>query len=255
MILDAISAQSEISGLQNGDIVCIGQKIISKALGCAYYNLDEIKPTDEAQSLSSITGKDPKKVQMILDHSIRVIRVGKDLLVTENENQLVGANSGIDFSNTENPTYLHPNCDEIAKDLHEKFFKRTGVKMGIVITDSIGRAFRLGSVGFAAGSAGILALSDKRGQKDLFGVTLKHTYIGIADQLATIADAVMGQVNEAIPVVIIRNAWFVEFDEESKAKDLRRPLEMDTFIDPPWHYLFDYKINLNNNIDEDKNVH
>ena len=250
LILNAIKANEALYEIRDGDIVCIGQKIVSKAYGCFYKSFGNILPSKASRSIAKITGKAPEKVQMILNHAIRVIRLGKDLLITENENALVGANSGIDFSNTIHPTYLHPDCDAIARVLRESFNKKTGKKVGVIITDSISRPFRLGSVGFAAGASGILVLEDKRDIKDLFGHSLQHTYIAVADQLATMADTVMGQCDEKIPAVIIRNAYFVRKDENSKAKDLRRPIEMDTFIDFPWNYLFKFNISLDDNIDQ-----
>ncbi len=249
IILNTIKSNPHIKELETFDILCIGQKIVSKAYGCIYKNFDEITPTDAARNLAKITGKPAEKVQMILDHAPRIVRIGKDLWITENENMLVGANSGIDFSNTEQPTYLHPDCDFIALQIRKEIHQRTGKKIGVIITDSIGRPFRFGSVGFAAGASGINVLEDKRGTKDIFGMTLQHTFIAIADQLATMADAVMGQCDEKIPAVVVRNAHFVSFNEFSKAKDLRRPFKEDTFIQFPWNYLFKYQISIDNNID------
>jgi coenzyme F420-0:L-glutamate ligase/coenzyme F420-1:gamma-L-glutamate ligase len=251
IILDAINVSPTINSIEDNDIICIGQKIVSKAYGCIYNNYRNITPTESAKALAQITEKSPEKIQIILDHAIRLVRIGKDLLITENENLLVGANSGIDFSNTEYPTYLHPDCDLIAREIRNKIQQKTGKRIGVIITDSIGRPFRFGSVGFAAGSAGIKVLEDKRGTKDIFGNTLQHTFIAVADQLATMADAVMGQCDEKIPAVIIRNANFVSISENSKAKDLRRPTSEDTFIQFPWNYLFKYKISAENNIDKD----
>ncbi len=213
--------------IQDKDIIVIAETVISKLEG-NLLKFDEIKPSNEAIKLSKLLDKPPEVVQVILDESNEIVKIGKKFIITETKHGLVCANSGVDESNSFN--YIKPlpkNPDKSALELKKMIELKTGKKIGVIINDSMGRPFRKGSCGVAIGVSGICALWDRKGEKDLFGRCLNTTEVGIADELAAAASVVMGQSNEGIPVVIIRNAP-VPFGD-GKGKDLIRKKEEDVF--------------------------
>lgn len=213
--------------IEDGDIIVIAETIISK-LEKNLVKKDEIVPSKEAIEIAEKLNKDPEVVQIILDETNEVVKMGPNFIVTETKHGFVCANSGVDESNSLD--YIKPlpkNPDKSADELRKKIEKLTGKKVGVIINDSMGRPFRKGSVGVAIGVSGVCALRDRKGEKDLFGRELKTTEVGIADELASAASVVMGQSNEGIPLVIIRNAPVPYVD--GKGKDLIRKKEEDVF--------------------------
>ncbi|WP_040682780.1 MULTISPECIES: coenzyme F420-0:L-glutamate ligase [Methanothermococcus] len=213
--------------IEDGDIIVIAETIISK-LEKNLVKKDEIVPSKEAIEIAEKLNKDPEVVQIILDETNEVVKMGPNFIVTETKHGFVCANSGVDESNSLD--YIKPlpkNPDKSADELRKKIEKLTGKKVGVIINDSMGRPFRKGSVGVAIGVSGVCALWDRKGEKDLFGRELKTTEVGIADELASAASVVMGQSNEGIPLVIIRNAPVPYVD--GKGKDLIRKKEEDVF--------------------------
>ena len=218
--------------LNNGDILVIAQKISSKSES-RYALLNEITPSPEANELSKKTDKDPRLVQLILNESKEVIRYRKGVIVVENNLGLIHANAGIDRSNiesdNENPRVLllPLDPDKSAAEIQKEVLKQTEIKIGVIINDSSGRAWRNGIVGIAIGSSGAKVLSDLRGERDLFGNTLEVTEVGIADEIASAASLLMGQGKEGLPVVLVRG--MKESSDMNNAKALIRKASEDLF--------------------------
>ncbi len=217
--------------IQNGDVVAVTSKIVSKAEG-RWVDLAAVEPDEEARRVAAQCEKDPREVAVILSEAARVSRMRKGVLIVEHRLGFVCANAGIDHSNTRRSgewrLLLPADPDRSARHLRERIGAHFGVTVGVIISDSHGRPFRLGTVGVAVGSAGLPALWDMRGRPDLFGHALQVTEVGFADELAAAAGLVMGQSAEGIPVVIIRGLWY-PVDEVSDARHLNRPRELDLY--------------------------
>lgn len=226
---DAIRAAN--LALETGDVAVITSKIVSKAEG-RWVDLDTVVPDDEAVRVASECGKDPREVAVILSESTRVSRLRQGLLITEHRLGFIAANAGIDHSNTRPGgqwrLLLPQDPDASARKLRQRLEDAFQVKVGVIITDSHGRPFRMGTVGVAVGSAGLPALWDLRGKPDLFGSLLQVTEVGFADEIAAAAGLVLGQADEAIPVVIVRGLTY-PVDEQSRAANLIRPREMNLY--------------------------
>lgn len=217
--------------LQDGDIVIFAQKIISKAEG-RLVNLKDVTPGKRALEVGAHTEKDPRLVELILRESDEISRMRPGLLVVRHRLGFTSANAGIDRSNVgqgpEEVVILLPeDPDKSAADLRQAILERSGASVAVLITDSHGRAFRLGTVGVAIGAAGLPALWDRRGERDLYGYELQHTEVGMADELAAAASLLMGQAAEGLPVVIVRGLKLPE--NEGRASDLVRPKELDLY--------------------------
>ena len=217
--------------LQEGDIVVVAQKIVSKAEG-RLVDLREVQPGKDALALAERSQKDPRLVELILRESNEILRVRPGLIIVEHRLGFVCANAGIDHSNVrgdeEHVLLLPEDPDRSARELRAAWMQEFGVHtLAVIINDSHGRAWRLGTVGVAIGVAGMHPLTDKRGDPDLMGRTLQATVIGTADEIAAAASAVMGQADEGIPVVIVRGARYRP--GEGSLKDLLRPRELDLF--------------------------
>lgn len=225
--------QADIS-LLDGDIIVIAQKIISKSEN-RFVNLSEIIPSERAVELSISSGKDPRLIELILRESKEIIRVRQGSIISEHNNGFVCANAGIDHSNVAGPgsteadwvLLLPLDSDLSAAIIRNELEQLSGVKLGVMIIDSHGRAWRLGTVGVAIGISGLPGLIDERGWNDLFGFTLQITVVGVADELAAAASLVMGQAAEGTPVVHVRG--FPYQLRESGIKELLRPKELDMF--------------------------
>lgn len=230
LILDSL----KMDGLEldDEDVVLIAETIISKAEG-NMVNLEEITPSDYALSLAEQTGKDPRLVELILMESNEVVRIGPGFIITETKHGFVCANSGVDESNIENNLAkpLPENPDKSASIIREKLESVSGKNLGVIITDTQGRAFRFGAVGTSIGCSGLKPLWKRVGDSDLYGRELETTEIATADELASAASLIQGQADEGIPVVIIRG--FKGFnklqDSNSTVKSLLLPKEMDVF--------------------------
>ncbi|AEH06132.1 coenzyme F420-0:L-glutamate ligase [Methanothermococcus okinawensis] len=213
--------------IEDKDIIVIAETVISKLEG-NILKKENITPSKEAIELAKRLDKSPEVVQVILDESNEIVKVGEKFIITETKHGFVCANSGVDESNSLNAIKPLPkDPDKSASELRKMIEEKTGKKIGVIINDSMGRPFRKGSCGVAIGVSGICTLWDRRGEEDLFGRPLHTTEVGIADELAATASVVMGQSNEGIPLVIIRNAP-VPF-VEGNGKDLIRKKEEDIF--------------------------
>ena len=221
-----------ISGLslRRGDVLIIAQKIVSKAED-RLADLREVTPSARAEKLAAEVDKDSRLVELILRESTEVVRHRKGVLVVAHRSGIVLANAGIDASNVagdEHRVLLLPeDCNRSCLDIRAQLAVRTGVEAGVLIIDSLGRAWRNGTVGIALGAAGLPALLNLRGTPDLFGRELRSTEVGIADEIAAAASMLMGQAGEGTPVVLLRGLNLPEAD--GSAADLIRARELDLF--------------------------
>jgi len=201
----------ERSGLSlaGDDILVVAQKVVSKAED-RYVELGQVEPSPRAVELARKVDKDPRLVEVILRESKEVVRYRKDVLIVEHRSGVVLANAGIDQSNIEHPEgaervlLLPLDCDRSAEQIRASVLQRSGVEVGVVINDSLGRAWRVGTEGTALGVAGLPALLDLRGEADLFERELLVTEVGLGDELAAAASLLMGQAAAGVPVVLIR---------------------------------------------------
>jgi len=221
--------------VEDGDVIVIAQKIISKSEG-RKRNLENITPGKKALKLADITGKDPRFIELVLQESRKVIRAKENTLIVEHKNGFICANAGIDHSNMDNKKGLNSdnevlllpeNPDESAKSIRtvlERIFHKT---LGVLIIDSHGRAWRNGTVGIAIGLSGLPGLVDLRGKNDRAGYQLRITTVGAADELAAGASLLMGQSDEGCPVVLVKG--FPYELRESSLSELIRPESQDLF--------------------------
>jgi len=205
LIIDALT-QSRLE-LVNGDVVVVAQKLISKAEGMQR-KLSEVKPGPAAIELATAAEKEPAMAQLIIDESQEIMRHRPGVIISRHNLGMVLANAGIDRSNVEQDrdiVLLFPlNPDRSAQQLKSQIDIHFGIKAGVVIADSVGRAWRMGTTGMAIGSAGVEALANLRGQRDRFGRELEVSEHAIADSIASAAELIMGEAGEGTPVVIVR---------------------------------------------------
>lgn len=218
--------------LRGGDVLVVAQKIVSKAEGRTV-DLATVTPSADAVRLATDVGKDPRLVQVILSESSRVVRSRPNLIIVQHRLGFVMANAGIDQSNVAPADGVHRvlllprDPDASAEALRQKLQRHYGVPVGVIISDSFGRAWRRGTCGIAIGAAGLPSLIDLRGQPDLFGRTLEVSIIGFADEVAAAASLLQGQAAEAQPVVLVRGLnWSAP---PSPAAALMRAPEEDLF--------------------------
>jgi len=191
--------------IQDGDILIITQKIISKQEG-SIVNLSQVMPSLLATGIASEYKKDPRIVQLILDQSKRIIRMNDGVIIVETPHGFVCANAGVDESNVKDGyvTILPKNADESAKKLQQDIQKLTGKNVAVIISDTFGRPFREGQTNCAIGISGISSITDYVGTKDTFGKILHVTAIAIADEICSAAELVMGKALQT-PIAIVRN--------------------------------------------------
>lgn len=217
---------------EDGDVLVLAQKIVSKAQG-RYVDVTAVSPSKRAIELARELDKDPRFVEVVLSESKRVVRHRPGLLIVEHRLGFVMANAGIDHSNlptedgVERVLLLPEDPDGSARALQELLVGVFGKGIAVIISDSFGRAWRKGTVGVALGAAGLPALIDMRGHPDLFGRELLVTETGFADEIAAAAGLLMGQSDEAVPMVLVRGlSWSAP---EVTAAALIRPAEHDLF--------------------------
>ncbi|HNQ95669.1 MAG TPA: coenzyme F420-0:L-glutamate ligase, partial [Anaerolineales bacterium] len=235
------SLQENKIELQDNDIFVFAQKIVSKSEGRTV-NLATVTPSQRAIELAKQTEKDPRVVELILQESNEVLRTRVGAIIVEQKLGFVCANAGIDHSNVDSPLLsgegsgvrsedwvllLPAEPDRSAEKMRSDIQSKSGKRIGILIIDSHGRAWRNGTVGVAIGIAGIPGLEDLRGKPDLFGFKLQVTTVGVADELAAAASLMMGQAAEGTPVVHVRG--FPYPLREASLKELIRPKDQDLF--------------------------
>lgn len=209
LIADAVAAMNE--EILDDDVLVVAQKIVSKSEN-RYLNLATVMPTPEAEVLAIEVDKDPRKVQAVLDESNEVVRRREGVLIVEHKLGFIQANAGIDQSNISHEgdeedlmcLLLPKDPDKSARGIKDGIKARLGVDVGVIINDSLGRAWRNGTMGLAIGVAGFTSLENFIGDTDLFGRELVVTVVGAADEMAAGASLVMGQTTEKTPVVLVR---------------------------------------------------
>lgn len=232
LLLEALSNNRLV--LQEGDILVLAQKIVSKAEN-RLVNLNGVSPSAQALELAAKTDKDPRLVELVLRESREILRYRPGTVIVEHRLGFVCANAGIDHSNVDGPygnpedwvLMLPENPDRSASAIRERVFSERKVSPGVLIIDSHGRAWRTGTVGVAIGLAGLPGLVDLRGHEDMFGFKLRITQVAAADELAAAASLVMGQADECIPAVLVRG--FPYPLREGSLQELLRPRELDLF--------------------------
>lgn len=227
-ILDGV-AEAGLA-LQSGDVLVVTSKIVSKSED-RLVRLDRVEPGEESQQIASEVGKDPRIVELILRESKSISRKARNVLVTEHRLGFISANSGIDQSNVpshgEHVLLLPLDPDGTAQRIRERLHEATGADVGIVISDSHGRPFRVGTVGVAIGVAGLPAVLDLRGQPDLFGRELMVSMQGYADMIASMGQLIGGEAAEGRPVTLVRGLQHPH--QEGHASDLLRAPENDLY--------------------------
>ncbi len=228
------SIQSARITLEDSDILVVTQKIVSKAEG-RLVNLDTITPSKEALELARKSEKDPRLVEIILQESKEVLRVRPGTIIVEHKLGFICASAGIDHSNVRveggNPdswvSLLPENPSKSALEIRRRIKVTTGIRVGVLIVDSHGRPWRLGTIGTAIGISGLPGVVDERGWLDLYGYKLRITMVAAADELAGAAALVMGEAAEGIPAVHVRG--FPHPLREGSLKEMIRPKENDLF--------------------------
>ena len=230
LVADAL--QENGVALQEGDVLVVAQKVVSKAEN-RYRRLAEVSPSPRALELAQAADKDPRHVELVLEESAEVLRVRPGVIIVEHRNGYVLANAGIDRSNISSEPgdprvlLLPVDPDRSARELRTGLRKITGVDTQVVINDSVGRAWRNGTVGIAIGCAGLEPLHNQIGDSDLFDNVLEVTEPAVADELAAAASLLMGQADQGCPVVLARGFRFPP--GEAGAAGLLRDKSMDLF--------------------------
>lgn len=219
--------------LQDGDVLVIAQKVISKAEG-RQVDLSTVQPGERAIEVALATAKDPRLVELILRESRGISRMAPGILIVRHRLGFTSANAGIDRSNVDQEgggdrvLLLPLDPDRSAAEIGRTIRDRANVRVGVIISDSHGRPFRLGTAGVAIGVSGVPALWDRRGERDLYGYHLQHTEVGIGDEIASAASLLMGQGSEGLPAVLVRGLELPEVG--GTARDLVRPPEKDLYL-------------------------
>jgi coenzyme F420-0:L-glutamate ligase/coenzyme F420-1:gamma-L-glutamate ligase len=219
--------------LADGDILVIAQKIISKSED-RFVNLNDISPSERALELAQHVDKDARLIELVIEESKSILRYRSGTIIVEHRLGFVCANAGIDHSNVRKDNdsdewilLLPENPDRSADGIRRSLEKWSNKRIGVMVIDSHGRAWRLGTVGVAIGLSGIPGIEDLRGDADMFGRTLRVTQVGVADELAAAASLMMGQAAEGTPVVHVRG--FPYPLREGSLQELLRPEEEDLF--------------------------
>jgi coenzyme F420-0:L-glutamate ligase/coenzyme F420-1:gamma-L-glutamate ligase len=226
------SAKKNGLKIEDGDVIAIAQKIVSKAEE-RVLALKDVVPSENAKEIAKITGKSPKFVELVLRETKNVVKASREILLVEDKRGFVCINAGIDKSNVEGRgkfALLPENPDESMEKCRVEIKKLTGKNVIAVMTDTYSRPFRRGQVNFAIGIAGIKPFKDYRGKKDLFRQTLKVKNVALIDEIAAAAELLMGQAKEAVPVVIFKGLkGIIESCDKCSTNELQISNEEDLF--------------------------
>ena len=222
---DLAALIAERAELQDGDVLVVAHKAVSKAEG-RVVRLADVEPSDEARRLAA--DEDPRRLEVILRESKRIVRARPPLVIAETRHGLVCASAGVDASNAPEPetvVLLPDDPDASASRLRDRLRELNGVEVGVIVSDSFGRPWRQGTTDVAIGVSGIRPLIDLKGERDGVGYELHATVIAVADELAAAAELVLGKTS-GIPAAVIRGAALAG---EGSARDLVIPAERDLF--------------------------
>ena len=225
--LIACVAKKQGLKLEGGDVVVVTQSIISKAEGNVV-ELRRVKPSKLAQRIAKQVDKDPREVEVVLREAKEIVRL-RHVLIARTRHGFVCASAGVDHSNVKRGkvTLLPCDPDASAQRIRKKIKQASGVDVAVIISDTHGRAFRMGAVGVAIGIAGMKPLTRLRGRRDLYRKKLKSKVVAIADALAAAGVAVIGEAGEGTPVAVIKGATYEK--GEGSARELIMPREKDLF--------------------------
>jgi coenzyme F420-0:L-glutamate ligase / coenzyme F420-1:gamma-L-glutamate ligase len=218
---------ADAAELEDGDVVVVAQKVVSKAEG-RVVALEELEPSAAALEIASSDGRDPRQVEAVLREAVRIVKRRGGLVIAETPHGFVCASAGVDASNAPLPgqlVLLPVDPDASADRLRERLRELTGRDVGILVTDSFGRPWRQGTTDVAIGAAGIRVLVDLTGQRDAVGYELHATVIAVADEIAGAAQLVMGKTAD-VPVAVVRG---LDLRGDGKARDMVMPPERDLF--------------------------
>jgi coenzyme F420-0:L-glutamate ligase / coenzyme F420-1:gamma-L-glutamate ligase len=222
---DLAALIAERAAFEDGDVLVVAQKVVSKAEG-RVVRLAEVEPSEEAKRIA--IGADPRQIEVILREVARIVRVRPPLVIAETRHGFVCASAGVDASNApeaDSVVLLPEDPDASAARLRDRLRQETGAEVGVIVSDSFGRAWRQGTTDVAIGVAGIQPLLDLKGLRDATGYELHATVIAVADELAGAAELVMGKT-AGVPAAVIRG---VEARGEGRARELVMPAERDLF--------------------------
>ncbi|MFA5572054.1 MAG: coenzyme F420-0:L-glutamate ligase [Candidatus Bathyarchaeia archaeon] len=227
MITEAAKKQG--SPIQPHDVIVVTHVVVSKSEGNVI-NLDEVNPSKQASEIAKHTNKDPALVEIILQDTKEIVRIGQNSIITETKSGVICANSGVDRSNVAGdrnvvPLPRDPNMS--AAMIRDEIMNLVGGEVAVIVSDTHGRPFRNGEINIAIGYSGLKPIRDRRGEKDLFGYLLRIKQTAVADELASAAELVMGQADEGIPVAIVKGYNYTI--DESTTTQLIRAKEKDLF--------------------------
>ena len=214
-------------GLEHGDVVVVAQKVVSKAEG-RVVSLADVEASSRARRLAG--DADPRETEVVLRETTRVVRARNALVIAETRHGFVCASAGVDHSNVRDGgtvVLLPLDPDASARAIRRSIRGRTGTDVGVVVTDSFGRPFRLGTTDVAIGAAGVTVLADLRGTLDRAGVPLRSTQVAVADEIAAAANLVRTDKADGLPVVVVRGLRHARGD--GSAAELVMPRERDLF--------------------------
>lgn len=225
------AVQRESVALNDGDVVVIAHKVVSKAEG-RIVKLGDAEPSKRAKEIAKVTLKDSRLVELVLQETKSIVKMTSEILIVEDRQGWVCINAGVDKSNVEGEdayALLPTHPDESARQIRSEIMRMTGKNVAVIISDTYSRPFRRGQVEFAIGIAGIDPFRDYRGLKDLVGHVLKVKNTAVADEIASAAELIMGQGEEGAPVVIIKNLSSVNRKENVSSADLLISKDEDLF--------------------------
>ena len=213
--------------LEDGDVVVVAQKAISKIEGRVVH-LDGIEPSEQAREIASADESDARRIEVILREARRIVRLRPPLVICETEHGFICASAGVDASNTPAPgtlVLLPVDPDGSARQLRDELRARGGVDVGVIVTDSFGRPWRRGTTDVAIGASGVTVLDDLQGEHDPIGYELHATVIAVADEIAGAAQLVSGKLGR-VPVTVVRG---LDVRGDGRATDIPVPPELDLF--------------------------